>query len=150
MAPMVDQSELAFRQLGRKYGCDLCYTPMLHSRIFSETPRYRKEHFQIHPTDRPLLYATNPATFCANNPATLLAAARLVENHTDAVDLNFGCPQDIAKRGRYGAFLMDDPDRVHDLILTLKENLTIPVWAKMRIKPSLEETLAFARLLQDA
>ena len=29
-------------------------------------------------------------------------------------------PQDIAKRGKYGAFLMDDPDRVHDLILTLK------------------------------
>ena len=31
-----------------------------------------------------------------------------------------------------------------------QENLPIPVWAKMRIKSSLEETLAFARLLQDA
>lgn len=142
---MVDQSELAFRQLGRKYGCDLCYTPMLHSRLFSQTETYRKEHFRTDPTDRPLV-----TQFCANNPATLLAAARFVEHDTDAVDLNFGCPQvqpsphqlpagargqltdlpsgqDIAKRGRYGAFLMDEPDRVHDLVLQLKENLAVPV-----------------------
>ena len=70
--------------------------------------------------------------FCANEPATLLAAAKLVEARCDGVDLNLGCPQRIAKRGNYGAFLMDDLERVRALVETLAKNLSVPVTVKAR------------------
>ena len=70
---------------------------MLHARLFCEGAAYRAEHFTTTPTDRPLL-----AQFCANDPDILLRAAQQVAPFVDGVDLNLGCPQRIARRGRYG------------------------------------------------
>ena len=150
VAPMVDQSELAYRMLCRKYGATCAYTPMLHGRLFVEGEKYRKEHFTTCPEDRPLL-----TQFCAHDPEVLLTAARYVEKDCDGVDINLGCPQRIAKRGNYGAFLMEDLDVVRDMVRKLATELSIPVTCKIRVFPQeepngKEKTLQYAKMLQDA
>jgi len=144
----------------------LAYTPMFHARLFTSDQKYRDSHFQ--PTREPLAPPSsssppptnppapfldgNPATdrplfvqFCANDPDSLLAAARIVAPHCDAVDLNLGCPQGIARKGHYGAFLQEDQDLIFRLINTLHKNLDIPVTAKIRILETREATLAYAQ-----
>ena len=146
----------------------LAYTPMLHSRLFTETQKFRDHHFQPikaglsspprskdtpaelyldgHPQiDRPLF-----VQFCANSPDHLLEAARYVEPYCDAVDLNLGCPQGIAKKGNYGAFLQEDWGLIYKLINKLHTNLNVPVTAKMRILESKEKTLDYAKMILSA
>ena len=147
----------------------LAYTPMLHARLFMETQKFRDHHFQPtrsglatshrdcnipvapsyldgHPTfDRPLF-----VQFCANNPDELLEAAQYVQPYCDAVDLNLGCPQGIARKGRYGAFLQEDWELVYKLINKLHLNLHVPVTAKMRILETREKTLQYAKVIVSA
>ncbi|GAA5931621.1 hypothetical protein JCM1841_004729 [Sporobolomyces salmonicolor] len=147
VAPMVDQSELAWRILSRVHGANLCYTPMFHAAHFASQPKYQHEMFDLSPGsiegvapyDRPLV-----VQFCANDKDQWLASAKKVEGRCDAVDLNLGCPQGIARKGHYGAFLMEEWDLIRSLISHLHTQLATPVIAKLRVFPSLAKTLSYA------
>lgn len=162
VAPMVDQSELAFRLLCKRNGTEGAYTPMIHARMFLTDPCYRAEVFttligrskdaptnenrtRVEAEDRPLL-----AQFCANDKSIWLEAAEAVAPFVDAVDLNLGCPQRIARRGKYGAFLMDHLDSVETMVRHVVARLKVPVTAKIRVFDDLELTLAYARMLEEA
>ncbi|TFY55218.1 hypothetical protein EVJ58_g8386 [Rhodofomes roseus] len=95
--------------------------------------------------DRPLIIQ-----FCANDPDQLLTSAKLLEPYCDAVDINLGCPQDIARRGHYGSFLQDEWDLIYKLINTLHRNLSIPVTAKFRVFATVEKTVEYAKMLESA
>ena len=131
VSPMVDQSELAFRLLCRRYHPNtLCYTPMLHSKRFVNDTTYRNRFFQTCSEDRPLL-----AQFCGNDADTLIAAAKLIEHDVDGIDLNLGCPENIAKKGNYGSFLLSDPSNVIEIVRKLVLNVSVPVTCKIRMMP---------------
>ncbi|ETW29250.1 hypothetical protein PFFCH_03300 [Plasmodium falciparum FCH/4] len=126
-APMVDLSELPFRLLCRKYNCDLAFTPMLHSKNFVEHEKYRKGYFKSCDMDKPVI-----AQFCGNDSKILLEAINFIKDDVNAVDINLGCPQQIAKKGNYGAFLLHKHDEVVNLISDITNNCVIPITCKIR------------------
>jgi tRNA-dihydrouridine synthase 1 len=157
VAPMVDQSDLPFRMLCRDYGANLCFTPMVHANMFTEMKGYRKKFWSYvngtPESDRPLI-----VQLCGSNKENLLYTIKYIiesKNGVDGIDLNCGCPQTIAKRGMYGAYLLekDNGDKIVDVVQFLVKEVghLIPISVKVRILPSgVDDSLVLYGRLIDA
>ena len=155
LAPMVLQSERAFRLLVQRYGVSLCFSPMLLARNVLhraedgeiECP-YTQELLRPCPEDKPVM-----AQLAGVDPQSILAAAqRLWEGGQIAgIDLNFGCPQKCAEIGKYGAYLaQNDPDTAVEMVRVLTKELGVPVSCKLRCIGGVETTVGFAQRLEEA
>lgn len=132
-APMVDQSDLPFRLLCRDYGVNLCFTPMVHAKLFMNNVHYQRK-FTLKNTparDRPLI-----AQICGSDIDLVVGCAKILEPYCDGIDLNCGCPQKIAKRGHYGAYLLEQPDVLLPVVKALTAAVRIPVSVKVRLLPA--------------
>ena len=161
-APMVDQSDLAFRLMVKQNGGDLAYTQMLHARNFCRDKTYQRDCIDWHDytckpygsfvekesaesVDRNLI-----VQLAGDDPDILTRAGKLVQGdkNVEAVDLNLGCPQKIAKRGNYGAYLLQDTETVVKLLQTMVNTLDIPVTAKIRRLSTDEETVDLCQRME--
>jgi hypothetical protein len=122
MAPMVDGSDLPFRSFCRQFGTQLCYSPMVSAKAFCMYVKSKKvlsPMFDTESGDRPLIFQLS-----GNDPQLVAQAAKIAEPFCDGVDLNLGCPQYIAQRSRYGAFLMSEPALVEQVVRAMAAVLT--------------------------
>lgn len=152
VAPMVDQSELPFRMLCKRYGAQLMYTPMFHSKIWCQDETYRQVQFTTCAEDTPIC-----VQFCANNPEIFVEAAKLLlqmypehNKNIATIDLNLGCPQGIAKRGHYGSYLMEEPKLICDMVKAMHAQIDKPISCKIRVFKDVQHTVHYAEQILDA
>jgi len=79
----------------------------------------------------------------AHDPDVAAKAANMILERSNgqclAIDLNLGCPQAIARKGRYGSFLHDEtPQAAYDVLSKLRSTLptSVGVTAKIRLPPT--------------
>ena len=76
-----------------------------------------------------------------------MEASRLVLPYCKNIDLNLGCPQGIARKGGYGAFLLSNYDQIEKIVRELRME-KIPYSVKIRLLPDLSSTLRLCELFQ--
>lgn len=176
LAPMVDCSVLPFRLLCKRHGTDLGVSPMIHAcapthppplphdggafffffttacfllhhhrAIYVKDATFRKKAFQSCAEDRPSI-----AQLAGRDADAMVQAARMLEDAGEcaAVDVNLGCPQRVAKKGAYGAYLADDPRLVEAIVGRMCRECRGPVTCKMRVTDSVADSVAFAQMLE--
>lgn len=150
LAPMVNHSERAYRILTQRYGISLTYSPMIHASNFSRSERFRHQNFEHSDCyeDGNLI-----VQFCGHDPDIILNAAKYVEHNRNiiAIDLNFGCPQKIASKGNYGAYLLENENNIMEKIVNkLSTNLSVPITCKMRLPIEKSKGIDIAKKLENA
>eukprot|EP01083_Nonionella_stella_P075520 205348_1 len=83
VAPMVRYSKLPFRMLCRKWGADLCFTPMIIADSFNRSAKARDSSMTTSKYDRPLM-----VQFASNNPITFAQSSHKAMHYCDGGDLN--------------------------------------------------------------
>ena len=147
LAPMVDNCDLPFRILTRKYNTQLTYTQMYNVNSLITEELFEKTI--LNEINENLDYPCF-IQFASHDPEILLKSAKYVEKKIPCVDLNLGCPQKIAKNGHYGSFLLDHPDEVYKIIGYLcNNNLQCGISCKIRLFPDLEKTYELCKKLED-
>ena len=85
-------------------------------------------------------------TACATEA---LQAAQKAAGDVRAVDLNMGCPVKFSLQGGMGSALLTEPEKVRDILTTLRRNLpsSLPVTAKIRLLDDDKTTLELAQMI---
>lgn len=158
LAPMVRVGTLPMRLLALDYGADVVYCEELIDLKMVQCQRVVNDVLQtvdfVAPDDR-VMFRTceeekNRVVFQMGtaDPDRALTVARLVERDVAAVDVNMGCPKEYSTKGGMGAALLSDPEKIEAILRTLVGGVSIPVTCKIRILPSLQETISLVQRIE--
>lgn len=146
-APMVRYSKQPFRQLVRRYNCDLTYTPMIIADSFLKSNESRNADYTTSEEDEPVIMQ-----FAANNASDLANVAELVQPYCDGIGLNCGCPQKWAMAEGYGCDLLKRPELLKDMVQQTRQRVgnDFPIEVKIRINKDLRQTISLCQQAEHA
>jgi tRNA-dihydrouridine synthase len=150
LAPLVGGSDLTFRLLARRFGARVTYTEMCVARYWLNEDFRRANLYHFDSADRPLVLQLTDTTAA---PIVAVANDALFRGHIDALDINLGCPQFVAQRGSFGAFLVAQHGvpYVVDMVRAVVAGVApLPVTCKIRLHQDLPATIEYVRGLFDA
>ena len=131
LAPMAGVTDLSFRAICKRMGCDLTYTEMVSARALQYRNRNTFALVRMHPEEIPC-----GVQLFGSDPEAMAGAAALVEKEypgaAGLIDLNMGCPTPKITRNGEGCALMKDPARAADIIRAVDRAVRLPVTVKIR------------------
>ncbi|XP_019510729.1 PREDICTED: tRNA-dihydrouridine(20) synthase [NAD(P)+]-like [Hipposideros armiger] len=158
LAPMVRVGTLPMRLLALDYGADIVYCEELIDLKMLQCKRVVNEVLStvdfVAPDDRVVFRTCKREQsrvvfqMGTSDAERALAVARLVENDVAGIDVNMGCPKEYSTKGGMGAALLSDPDKIEKILSTLVKGTCRPVTCKIRILPSLEDTLSLVKRIE--
>lgn len=129
VAPMAGVSNVAFRTIAKEFGAGLIYTEMVSDKGLIYDNQKTKSMLQVDPLEHPLSLQV-----FGGDIESIVEAAKFLDQHTncDIIDVNMGCPVQKIAKVQAGAKLLQEPDKIYEMVKALVESVSKPVTVKIR------------------
>jgi tRNA-dihydrouridine synthase B len=127
-APLAGISDSTYRIFARAFGCGLTFSEMVTSYGIHFNHKKSCKLTEITDYERPCALQ-----LFGSEPDIMAEAAKKIEMQADIIDVNMGCPVPKILKAKSGGYLMQDEDRVEDIVSKMARVLKKPLTVKTRI-----------------
>lgn len=128
LAPMEDVTYKTFRYMCKHNGADVMYTEFVASEALIRNVNKSIDKMELFDFDRPAAIQ-----IYGHNTDSMVEAAKMAEKaRPDFIDINCGCPMKKIIRKGAGAGLLQDPDKMVEMVGRIVKAVQLPVTVKTR------------------
>lgn len=130
LAPMAGVTDLAFRLIVKRFGCDLVVSEMISAQGLLHDNKNTRDLLKSDKKEKPLAIQ-----LFGHDPSILADAAQIIEDKYQPamIDLNMGCPTPKIVKNGDGAALLTQPQLIEKIVAKVVEAVDIPVTVKTRL-----------------
>src|SRR3989338_3412011 len=147
LSPMSGVTDIAFRVIAKKYGAGLTYTEFTSSDSLVSGNISALKKIKIGESESPVA-----VQLFGSNVDEVIAAAKIVQDKFDVIDINCGCPAWKVIKGGSGSEMLKQPEKIASFVNKLVSAVNKPVTVKIRI--GIDErninAIEVAKLVEDA
>ena len=147
LAPMAGITDLPFRLICKENGAGLVYSEMVSAKAHLYGDEKTKLLLKTCKEERPLA-----VQIFGSDVEAIGFAAKYVSEFADIVDINMGCPAPKVVKNGDGSRLLQNLDKVKEIVESAVKNSKVPVTVKMRIGWDFDSIVAVdaAKIIENA
>lgn len=147
LAPMAGITDLPFRLICKENGAGLVYSEMVSAKALLYGDEKTKLLLKTCKEERPLA-----VQIFGSDVEAIGFAAKYVSEFADIVDINMGCPAPKVVKNGDGSRLLQNLDKVKEIVESAVKNSKVPVTVKMRIGWDFDSIVAVdaAKIIENA
>lgn len=145
LAPMVDVTDSAYRQICKKQGASLTFTQMLYTSQIINKNKKTKKLMKFDKSERPI-----GIQITGNSLKEFESCIPYLKPY-DIIDLNCGCPSIKITGNQAGSYLLKNPEKIASIIKLLKSAFPEKaITAKIRLGFKTNNVIKIAKAIESA
>jgi nifR3 family TIM-barrel protein len=119
----------SFRKICLKHGAGIVYAEMISDKGLEYNNEKTLKMIEIDQDEHPIAMQVFGNSYETITPSV---GKILERSNVDIIDVNMGCPVNKVVKGGSGSALLKTPEKIYDIVKSLKDNYNLPITIKIR------------------